>query len=87
MMEVERHYPKPIEPILYVGLWFMVKKGILSKAAQKIADLLGGADLGNYVEKLGDISANKGSHKLRSIANQPNHKKWWKKQSKKKTPG
>ena len=77
---------RPIEPIVFVGLYLWEKKNPLTKAAEKIAELLGGADFGNYKEKLGQISANKGSHKLRSIANQPNHKSFWKKISKKTKP-
>lgn len=77
---------RPIEPIFFVGLYLWVKKNPLTKAAEKIAELLGGADFGNYKEKLGDLSFNKNGHKQRSIANSPVHLKWWKKQSKKKKP-
>lgn len=86
-MERELRFNQPpIEPIFFIGLYLWVKKNPLTKAAEKIAELLGGADFGNYKEKLGQISANKGSHKLRSIANQPNHKSFWKKISKKTKP-
>lgn len=84
-MEAERRFDlSPLEPMFYVGLYLWVKKNPLSKAAEKIAELLGGADFGNYKEKLGQISANKGNHAKRSIANSPVHLKWWKKQKKKK---
>lgn len=85
MMEKEAPLNLPyIEPVFYVGLYLWLKKNPLTKAAEKIADLLGGADLGNYKEKLGQISANKGNHAKRSIANSPVHLKWWKKQNKKR---
>lgn len=84
-MEVERRFDlSPLEPMFYVGLYLWVKKNPLTKAAEKIAELLGGADLGNYKEKLGDLSFNKNGHKQRSIANSPVHLKFWRKQKKKK---
>lgn len=84
-MERELHFDtRPIEPIFFVGLYLWVKKNPLTKAAEKIAELLGGADFGNYKEKLGQISANKGNHAKRSIANSPVHLKFWRKQKKKK---
>jgi len=65
-MEREQRFDlSPLEPMFYVGLYLWVKKNPLTKAAEKIAELLGGADFGNYKEKLGDLSFNKNGNKQR----------------------
>lgn len=49
--------------------WFRPKKTIEEDEYQK-----------DKQEEKNMWSCNKGGHKERSLANQPNHQKWWKKQ-------
>jgi hypothetical protein len=76
----------------YVGLLglttiFLNKKPYISKKQEEEAEKLGGSCIDDWWEfkeknRGNKPSCDKGGHKERSIANQPNHLKHWKKQEK-----
>jgi|GEM_PF-3721641 hypothetical protein len=71
----------------FLGLTIFLKKPDISKKQKEEAEKLGGSDIDDWWEfeeknKGNERSCDKGGHKERSIANQPNHLKHWKKQEK-----
>jgi hypothetical protein len=56
---------------------YFIARRFLSKLEQGQADQLGGSDTDNTEGFTNEVSCNKGGHALRSIANQPNHLKFW----------
>lgn len=59
--------------------WLKERQPKVSNALVRASRVLGGADLFDYTRREERISCDKGSHKERSIANQRNHIKFWKK--------
>jgi len=78
-------YLSSLSYVTFLGLNIFLKKTDISKKQREEAEKLGGTDIDDWLEfeeknKGNKTSCDKGGHKERSIANQPNHSKHWKKE-------
>jgi hypothetical protein len=81
------YYLSYLSSVGFLGLTIFFKKPDISKKQKEEAEKLGGTDFDDWWEfkeknKGNKPSCDKGGHKERSIANQPDHLKHWKKQEK-----